>query len=445
MHNNIIDYIKNKKIAILGFGREGKSSYKLIRKYLPKKEITVLDQSLKALENILDENLKLITENYLDILDNYDLVIKSPGISLINKTYNTEITSQFDLLLRFGNFKLIGITGTKGKSTTSSLIYEVIKNQIENTFYVGNIGIPVFDYIEEFNENSIVVAEMSAHQLNDLKKSPYISILLNLFPEHLDYFYNLDNYYNAKLNIFRYQNKDDYSLFYEDNIEVKTLVNKLLLKSNIIPIKNDDIINDEVMINANYKYDFKKGQNLQGLFNKLDIIFALNVANILKIDLKKAEEVIRNFKTLPHRMELVGIFNEIAFYDDTLATIPTATINSINSLENVNTLIIGGMDRKIDYDEFIDDLISSKVQNIICEPDTGLYIYNKLREKKTTKKVFYSENMKHTIKLAFENTLPNTACLLSPSAPSYNIYKNYEEKSQKYIEAIKEYTLHTHD
>lgn len=442
MYQKIIEYLKDKNIAILGFGREGKSSYNLIRKYLPEKKITILDQNKDALKDINDVSLELISDNYLEKLDAFDLVIKTPGISLIGKTFKTEITSQFDLLLRFTEVKLIGITGTKGKSTTSSLIYEIIKNQVEDTFYVGNIGIPVFDYIEKFNQESYVVAEMSAHQLNDLHNSPFIGIVLNLFPEHLDYFYTLDVYYEAKLNMFKYQNENDFALYYDKNEPLTNLVSKMKLKSNLININEDFIKDEQVIIDNKPIYDFKKGQNLEGLFNKIDIIFALKVAQILNLNLEEVEKAIRNFKTLPHRMECVGTYKEITFYDDTLATIPEATINSVNVLEKVDTLIIGGLDRGIGYDNFIKSLAESNISNVICQPDTGKYIYDKLTKLNLDKNLFYIEDLDETVKKAYEVTKKGMYCLLSPSAPSYNIFKNYEEKSAKYVEYIKKYGLH---
>lgn len=442
MYKRIVDYIKDKKVAILGFGKEGKSTYKLIRKYLPEKKIVVLDQNENSLNDLNDNKLELISNNYLDKLNDYDLIIKTPGISLINRKYDTEITSQFDLLLRFTNVKLIGITGTKGKSTTSSLIYQIIKDQIENTFYVGNIGIPVFDYIEEFNEESLIVAEMSAHQLYDLKNSPFIGIILNLFPEHLDYFNTLENYYSAKLNMFRYQNVEDYALYYDKNTSLNNLVQELKIESTKILISEDNIINDEVVFDNKEIYDFKKGQKLEGLFNKIDIVFALKVADILNLNLDKCEKVIREFKTLPHRMECVGTYKEITFYDDTLATIPDATMNSVKSLGNVDTLIIGGMDRGIGYDNFIKKLADTNISNIICQPETGLYIYQKLSELNLNKSIYYLETMEEAVKKAYEITKKGKSCLLSPSAPSYNIYKNYEEKSKDYIDCVKKYSLH---
>lgn len=437
MYNEIINYIKNKNIAILGFGREGKSTYKFIRKHLKDKMLTVLDQNKNAISDIDDDHLTLISDNYLDYIDKYDLVIKTPDISLIGKNYNAEITSEVDLLTRFVPVQLIGITGTKGKSTTSSLIYALVSDQLKNTFYVGNIGIPIFDYIEKFTPDSIVVAELSAHQLNDIKNSPHIAIILNLFEEHLDYFHTLDNYYNAKLNIFRYQKKTDYALYYSDNEELTNRVKKINSLAKMIPLNKKMILNDEIKI-SDYTYFFNKGQYLIGDYNKIDIMFSLYVAKILNLNLKRCEEVIRNFKPLEHRMELINGGN-IKFYDDTLATIPEATLNSIKAIKDLETLIVGGKDRNIDYTNFVHELANTSVKNIICQPDTGKYIYENL--KNSNKNVYYVEELEDAVILAYKITSKDKSCLLSPAASSYNKYQNYADKSahfKMYIEKYKQ-------
>ena len=208
MLDKIIEKFKNKNIAILGFGREGRSTYKFLRSNLKDEKITILDKNNTIKDDEIfkiDQNIEFILgDNYLNNLDNFDIIVKTPGISLHNidttKIIN-KIVSQCSLLLECTDFKTIAVTGTKGKSTTSTLIYEVIKAQNDNVFLMGNIGIPIFDYIDNFNKDSILVLELSAYQLEYIKKSPHISILLNLYQEHLDYFKTLDNYYNSKLNI----------------------------------------------------------------------------------------------------------------------------------------------------------------------------------------------------------------------------------------------------
>ena len=220
--NNIINKLKDKNLAILGFGKEGYSTYTYLRKHLANPSITIIDQNVNLIANYpelsKDSNLELILgDNYLDNLEKYDYIIKTPGISLqadlIVKLKN-KLTSQMELVLNETDAFIIGVTGTKGKSTTSSLIYQVLKDQNKDVYLVGNIGNPILDYIDLVNDDTILVAEFSAHQLQFIKKSPQIGIILNLFEEHLDYFKEVNNYYLAKLNMFKYQKEDDYALYF---------------------------------------------------------------------------------------------------------------------------------------------------------------------------------------------------------------------------------------
>ena len=162
---------------------------------------------------------------------------------------------------------------------------------------------------------------------------------------------------------------------------------------------------------------------------------ALEVAKLLNLDLEKASKSACEFEGLDHRMKLVGNVNNRYFYDDTLATIPAASINSIKSIPNVKTLILGGMDRNIDYDSYIKFLKESNLNNIICQPDTGLYIYNSLKNI-SNKNILYIESLEEAVKKAYELTNEDESILLSPAAPSYNVYKNYADKSEHYINYI---------
>ena len=214
----IVKKLVGKNIAILGFGKEGKSTYNFIRKHLPDIPLTVLD---KAAITVDDDKVTIVSgDGYLNNLEKYDLIIKSPGISLKDIDYSKiqdKITSQLELLLEVNRKNIIGITGTKGKSTTTSLMYEVLKAQRDNVFLLGNIGIPVFDMIEEYNNQSLLVIEMSSHQLEFVKNSPHIAVILNLFQDHLDHDGSLEHYHNNKMNIFKYQTADDYAIYADDN------------------------------------------------------------------------------------------------------------------------------------------------------------------------------------------------------------------------------------
>ena len=447
MINNIINEINSyNKVLILGYGREGKSTYNFIRKYLPDKHLFVADKndldSNPELKN--DNNISLIMgDNYLNNLGDYDLIIKSPGINFKYVDYSLfedKITSQIDLLLRYSICKTIGITGTKGKSTTSSLIYHVISNMYPNTLFAGNIGIPVFDKIEEVNKDTIFVLELSCHQLKFVKASPNISILINLYEEHLDLYKSYEDYIYAKLNIFKYQKESDYKiwgLLSKDSINYfKDGINTYSYGTNEIS-KGVTIREDGLYLNNQLVYLKSRKRNILGEHNYYNIAPVLIVADILKLDLNKVCDLVDSFKPLEHRLEYVGNFKGIDFYNDSISTIPMSTINCINAVDNAYTIIIGGLDRGIDYSELIDFLYNNnKIKVIICLKDTGYTIADELVKRNCNKNVLKAIDMKDTVRLAYQYTQEGKACMLSPAAASYNTYKNFEERGKDYKREI---------
>lgn len=439
MYNKILEHLKNKKIAIVGFGREGKSTYKFIRKYLNNQELEILDGNEKLLElneelkN--DKNLKIITgKNYLDNLEKYDLIIKSPGVKFkdldISK-FEDKITSQLGLTLDFYKQNVIGITGTKGKSTTTSLIFKVLKDQGYDAYLLGNIGIPIFDYIEKFNENSKLVIEMAALQLEYVKTSPHIGIILNLFEEHLDFFKSKEHYFLAKLNMFKYQDNSDYGLYTSSNETLDKYVQNGNYITNLIDINKEFKIENNYVIYDNKKiYDSNSERLLLGKHNLTNIMFVLRLSELLKLDLQKTINTINQFKPLEHRMEYVATINGVKYYNDAIATIPEATINCVEALKDVDTIIFGGMDRGIDYNDLINFFNKSKIKNFICMPDTGYKIGKEIK----SKNVYMVETLEDAVKKAKEVT--KNICVMSPAASSYNAFKNFEEKGRIYKELV---------
>lgn len=446
MIKDLIDFFAGKKIIILGFGREGQSTYRLIRRYLKEQVLYIADQKENLLEesNLLknDKNIVYIGgKDYLQHLENYDIIMKSPGISFVGintEKFINKISSQMELLLKFFKIKTIGVTGTKGKSTTSSLIYKVLKEQNIKTELLGNIGVPIFDYIDKIEENMILVLEMSSHQLEYCHNSPYISIVLNIFPEHLDHYDSYEKYIEAKCNIFKYQNEKNYLLYNNDNNILREHTKECKAQKYKISIKDDlnsDIYlkEEKVYFQNKLLYDANEPRNLLGRYNLNNIMFVLGVSEILGLDINQTIKSISEFKSLEHRLEYVGKFDNILYYDNSIATVPVATIEAIEALKEVDTLIIGGMDRGIDYSEFIIYLNKSCVNNIICMPKTGHDIAKKFKKEK----VHVVETLEEAVKVAKEVTKKEKICLLSPSAASYGFFKNFEEKGNKFKELVK--------
>ncbi len=447
MINNLIEYFRNKKILILGFGREGQSTYNLIRKFLPDQQLYIADQKENFQDNFeflkKDNNVTFISgEKYLENLENYDIIMKSPGISFAHmdtSKYYSKIKSQLELLLEFFENTTIGITGTKGKSTTSSLIYKVLKDQDKKSILLGNIGIPVFDYIDSIEQDVILVLEMSSHQLEFMEQSPNIAILLNVYEEHLDHYNSYEDYAKAKCNIYKYQKENDYFLYNIDNKMLNMLVDKtngITYKVSINGNPNSNIYlkDDIVYFNNEAIYNKNEKRNLIGDFNLNNIMFVLGVSKILGLDLEKTIKSISDFKTLDHRLEFVGTFNDISYYDNSIATIPMATIEAVKALKEVDSIIIGGMDRGVDYKELIQFLNDSNINNIICMPKTGHDIAKELK----IERVHIVENMEEAVNVAKKVTSKGKICLLSPAAASYGFFKNFEERGDLFKKLVKE-------
>jgi len=452
MVKQIVNKLENKKIAILGFGIEGKSTYKFLRKHLRNIQITVIykNQDLSLEQELLeqDSNIYFISgEDYLDVLEDFDVIFKSPGISfkgIDTSKFINKITSQMELFLEHTKAYTIGITGTKGKSTTSSLIYQMLLKQGKNAHLLGNIGTPIFDEIDDIKDTEFVVLEISSHTLEHLKASTNIGIILNIYEEHLDHYESFEKYAEAKLNLFKYQKENDIAIFNLDNKNIINLKKSFKQNDYAITLENNEnnlsknviyLKDDIIFCNDKQIYDTKMDRKLKGKHNINNIMFVLAVSDILKLDSNKTVKTINEFNPLEHRLEFVGKIDGTEYYNDSIATIPEATIESVKALENVNTLIVGGNDRGVNLKNLIDFLKNSEIENIICLPKTGEYIADGLKD--SNKRVMLVRNMKEAVKYAKELTKKNTICLLSPAASSYGYFKNFVERGNMFKEEVK--------
>ncbi len=436
---------------ILGFGREGYSTYNLIRKLLPDVKINIADKNADAINSIykFDNNINFITGvNYLDLIESYYPIFRSPGISLININENiaNKLTSQTKIFLNFFSSQIIGITGTKGKSTCSSLISHIYQLYNSNTLLAGNIGIPLFDLTEVVNRQTEIVCELSSHQLQDIEQAPHISILLNIYKEHLDHYKSYEEYQNSKFNILSKQTANDYCIYNADDEIISSLILESVVKSNIFKfsvfnevergcfLKENKIIfrnnnTDEIV------YIDKEGsRQLRGSHNLLNIMAAIIAAKIKYIENKYIIKGISSMKPLSHRLEYVGKFNGIHFYNDSISTIPEATIAAVKSVKNVDCIILGGFDRGIDYKELAKFLYLSEINILIFIDAAGKRIMDELDKinKNKNKKIYYVDKFEDAVSIAKKETTAGKTCLLSPAAASYGMFKNFEERGEKF-------------
>lgn len=410
--NEIAGMLNGKSILILGFGREGKSTYEFVKKYVKYTSLGIADKNeIKVPEKVY------FGENYLDAVRGYDVVIKSPGIPFFGiEDEESIVTSQTELMLKADRENVVGITGTKGKSTTTTLIYNILNQAGVDVCLIGNIGVPPFSCLEDIDDDTKLVCEMSSHQLENLTVSPHISVILNIFEEHLDHYKSYEDYQLAKVNIFRYQTERDVVVYSKENELVKGYIDKYANGKKLA-----------------FPYDYDVETKLIGEHNKKNIMAARLVAKEFGVSEEKIREVVKDFSGLAHRLEFVGEFDGVKYYNDSISTIPEATINALESLGDVDTVIIGGLDRGIHYDEFARYLMNSKVRNIILAYDTGKRIF----EKMGCEGAILVNDLEEAVSMAKEVTEKGKTCLLSPAAASYGFFKNFEERGNKFKELVK--------
>jgi len=451
--NDIVRFLQNKKILIAGFGREGKSSFAFLKKHLRPNQIFIADRNPelpKELPESFPASNLYSGNDYLKSGGNFDLILKTPGIPMSEFAHieNSEIiSSQTELFLKFFRSRVIGITGTKGKSTTSSLIHHILKTNGIDSILAGNIGAPIFDYLD--THNGTYVLELSSHQLQNCRYSPHISVLLNIFPEHLDHYKSFEEYAEAKWQIALHQNAEDLLILPQSLYECAS--EKHSLKANIQGFDTQRLNQNEISgigfgLDSIF-YKSNSGENiikcncsrikLRGIHNRLNMGAAFLATSACGLSNEQIMEAMYSFEPLPHRLEYVGRFKDIDFYNDSIATIPEACIAALSSVPECDSIILGGFNRGIDYESLIQFLISNNVSNLIFLGEVGQILKNILRKYNHHKKVFDAYNIKMAVEMAYKHTKKGHACLLSPAASSYDQFKNFEDRGDQFKAAVK--------
>ncbi len=396
---------KNKRILCWGYGIEIKSFITKIQKYSPKK-ITVVDQKSITYSN------SILEENILDYKDEFDVIVKSAGISIYKENFkqlskHIQYTTIPNIFFtewsehRKKNKKpiTIGITGTKGKSTISSVLNHVLNSLGYRSVLAGNIGVSLLDVLSNLNADFIIV-ELSSYQVADLKISPNISLLNNLFPEHLDWHKSHENYFKDKQKLLEL-NKE----------------NSIKIDARKFDFKN---------------LDFKiKNKCLQGEHNEKNVFAVYKILENLNIPFNKnIQKSIETYSGLPHRMKIVKETNKITFVNDSISTIPESTIEAVKTYKNKEiTLILGGKNRKQNYDKlssFLKKMPCVKKIMLIGETEEDIYL-SLLRHNFDKKSIYKSKTLENAMK-TIHKVVKTGIVLLSPSAPSYDQFKNFEER-----------------
>ena len=438
---------ENKKIFIFGMAKSGYEAAKLLSKY--NNEILITDgkeQDENHVKELTDLGVKVeITTNQIDLIDNtFDYMIKNPGIPANNpvvlkaKELGIKIINEIEMAYHFlpKNTKIVGITGSNGKTTTTTLIYEILKRKYENVYLGGNIGYPLSQIVNDIKDNSILVMEISDHQLCDMYEfKTNISLLLNLVHAHIDFHGTYEIYKAMKKRIFNNHTNTDLAILNHDNSDVLELTNDIVSTKKYFSktdkldayIENDGIYyNNELVLKFS---DIK----LKGMHNYENIMACILAVKEFDVENEIIKEYLSTFKGVEHRIEYVDTINGVDYYNDSKSTNNEATMTALKTFKNPTILIMGGLDRNIPFDNLADYV--SNVKAIVCYGETK----NKIKEFADNNSVncYVLENLNEAVNKAYEIAESGDTVLLSPACASWDQFKTFEERGELFKNLVK--------
>ena len=442
---------ENKKIFILGMARSGYHAARI----LAKRNNTIVlndnneNQDKNHIKELEDLGVKIILGSHPDdILDeSFDYIIKNPGIKFDHKylkyaeEHNIKVINEIEMAYHLlpKNVKLIAITGTNGKTTTTSLTYEILSNAFPHrTHLAGNIGFPLCEILENIKENDYLVMEIGVPQLHDCYDfNPNISVLTNIFEAHLDMFKTRDYYNENKLRIFRNHTKDNIAVINNDN-EDSVRITKDIKSTKIFFSSSKEIdgcyLKDDIIYYFNEKIINTKDIKLQGKHNYENIMCAIIIAKQLGIKNEIIIKTLKEFNGVEHRIEYSGTINGVDYYNDSKATNVTSTQIALKAFNRPTILLLGGLDRGHSFDDLKDYMKNVKL--VISFGQTN----KRIKEfcDKINIECIVKETLKESINEAYKNAKPNDIVLLSPACASWDQYKCFEDRGTEFKNLVKD-------
>lgn len=447
------EYIKNRKVAIIGLGV---SNLPLIDYFHEKKsQVTVFDSreigeiSKEIIDKVTNYAMKMsLGKGYLSKLQGFDLILRSPSCLPTVQELEEEanrgaiVTTEVELLMKMCPCQVIGVTGSDGKTTTTTLIYEILKNAGYNCYVGGNIGTPLFTKLHEIKPDDKVVLELSSFQLMGMEVSPSISVITNITPNHLNVHKDYEEYIEAKKNIFKYQDRDGILILNYDNEITKNCSaetkGKVIFFSGKEKLDNGYIVDGDVIKECDDKLRKHivsvKELTIRGKHNYENICCALAATKTL-VDVSKALEVIKSFPGVEHRIEFVKEINGVKWYNDSASSTPSRTISGLNAFDEEIVLIAGGADKNLDYTPVAKPILD-KVKTLILMGQTAGKIFDSVKEEQEKEgkdiDIYMVNSLSQAVILAKRYAKPGQIVLFSPASTSFDMFKNMYDRGHQF-------------
>lgn len=453
------NYIRFRKVAVIGLGVSNLPLLDYLHEQ--KARVTVFDQ--RKIDDISKDVMDKITEygfefslgnDYLSNLIGFDLIFRSPSCLPTVPELEAEanrgaiVTTEIEMLIEMCPAKVIGVTGSDGKTTTTSLIYSILKKAGYNAWLGGNIGTPLFTKLPEMKEEDIVVLELSSFQLMGMKTSPNIAVITNITPNHLNVHKDYEEYIDSKKNIFKYQSEDGILVLNYDN-EItrqcaKEAKGKVIFFSSKEKLDDGYIVDDGIIKECDdriRKYILDTSEvKLRGNHNFENIATALAATKDL-VDIDVAVEAVKEFNSVEHRLEFVREIDGTKWYNDSVSSSPTRTIAGLYSYDENIVLIAGGYDKNLDYTPIAKPIVE-KVKSLILIGQTSGKIFDSVKEELEAQgkelPIFMCNTLEETIEIAKKQAKSGDIVLFSPASASFDMFKNFADRGNKFKKLVNE-------
>lgn len=455
--------LNGKNITVMGLGKTGIATAKFLsenykcRLFISdSRKESELSEEIKALAPY---NIELETGSHSKaIYQNKDLIVISPGISINHpilieaKKDNIPVISEIELAYNLSNSKIIAVTGTKGKSTTCTLIYLLLEEMGIPVTLSGNIGTPFISQIDKITKDHVSVLELSSFQLEAMNNfRANIAVFLNIFSDHMDRHSDFNEYLEMKKHVFLNQKPRDYAIINENINEkasiLKPIKSRLFTFSNFGKIKKGTFIKDDIIIfndgRKNHNLVNKKIIKLPGPHNLENILAALTVTSLFNVSPEKIEKVLGSFTGISHRLQIIKEINQIRFYNDSKSTNPDSTIAALRSFEGSPIILIaGGRDKNNDFEPLALEIID-KCKSLTLIGEASIIIEREIKKinNKWSKNIFKAKTLKEAVYLSYQNASKGDVIILSPACASFDMFKSAEDRGKQFEEIVKNFEL----
>ena len=421
------------KIAIVGYGVEGQESFRYWSKDLAN-DITIVDQNeqLQAPEGVKT----IVGSNAFDNLNGFDLVVRSPGIAPYRITTDGKMWSGTNEFFKKCPAEIIGITGSKGKGTTASLIASILEAAGRKVWLVGNIGISALEVLEQIQPDDFVVYELSSFQLWDIEMSPRTAVVLFIEHEHLDVHRDMEDYVNAKGNIARFQAPGDLLVFNAENEYARSIAESSKAQKIGFPEQGTAHVQDGKFMYGEHIICSTDELKIPGAHNILNTLAAIDAGWKFTQDIAAITKAIQEFKGLEHRLLFVREVDNVSYYDDSIATTPTSAVAGLRAFEGPKVVILGGSSKGSDFSELANEMLKHDVRAILIGDEAKRIAESFTQAGFEGFEIMEAPTMDKVVARASELAKPHSTVLLSPAAASFGLFKNYADRGQQFIDAV---------